>query len=98
MVNATLNTLVRYTGHAETVHLAPTPVPIGLAMRWIEDDRKTTENVQVYETTDRDGHPLHVVYVHFGAHRWRNADDVVDVFEIPAPALTHLGRPTWETP
>ncbi|MER5504165.1 hypothetical protein ABT052_02420 [Streptomyces sp. NPDC002766] len=46
--------------------------------------------VHVYATTDRDGIPLHVGYVHYTPGYWTGVTDVVDVYEIPTDALTDL--------
>ncbi|MFK0104764.1 hypothetical protein [Streptomyces sp. NPDC091217] len=46
--------------------------------------------VHVYATTDRDGTPLHIGYVHYTPGYYTDVTDVIDVFEIPTHDLTDL--------
>ncbi|MFD9629336.1 hypothetical protein [Streptomyces violascens] len=46
--------------------------------------------VHAYATTDRDGIPLHIAYVHYTPGFWTGVADVIDVYEIPTDALTDL--------
>jgi len=51
---------------------------------------KVVDAVHVYATTDRDGMPLHVGYVHYTPGYWTGVNEVVNVYEIPTDALTDL--------
>ncbi|WP_327431745.1 hypothetical protein [Streptomyces sp. NBC_01236] len=51
---------------------------------------KVVDTVHVYATTDRDGTPLHVGYVHYAPGYWSRVADVINVYEIPTDALTDL--------
>ncbi|MDD9378906.1 hypothetical protein M8Z33_20025 [Streptomyces sp. ZAF1911] len=51
---------------------------------------ESVDAVHVYAFTGRDGIPLHVVYIHHTPGRWHDANDVIDVYEIPTAALTDL--------
>jgi len=52
--------------------------------------RKVVDAVHVYATTDRDGTPLHIGYVHYTPGYWSRVADVINVYEIPTAALTDL--------
>ncbi|MDX3077309.1 hypothetical protein [Streptomyces sp. MI02-7b] len=51
---------------------------------------KVVDAVHVYATSDRDGTPLHIGYVHYTPGYWTGVTDVIDVYEIPTDALTDL--------
>ncbi|WP_326711662.1 hypothetical protein OG758_22750 [Streptomyces sp. NBC_01474] len=51
---------------------------------------KVVDAVHVYATTDREGTPLHIGYVHYTPGYWTGVADVIDVYEIPTDALTDL--------
>lgn len=89
MANATINTLVRYSGSDTNVSLRTEEIPARLAVRWIASDRQAAAHVHVYEVTDRDGNHLHVANVQHGP-RWERTDDVTDIFVIPSAALADL--------
>ncbi|WP_412076720.1 hypothetical protein ACLF6K_15870 [Streptomyces xanthophaeus] len=90
MQPVTLHTLMRHTGQARTVKWRPEHLSVDTARRLIRRGRRGNAAVRVYATTDRDGTPLHVAYVHFGPGLYDNVDAVTDIYEIPTEALTAL--------
>ncbi|WP_327168807.1 hypothetical protein [Streptomyces subrutilus] len=86
----TFHTLVRYRGNEFTSRWCPEQLSVDTARRCIGRGRRAAATVHVYETTDRDGHSLHVAYLHFGPGIWDNADFLTDIYEIPTEALTSL--------
>ncbi|MBV1947052.1 hypothetical protein [Streptomyces sp. BV129] len=72
-------------GRRLTAHLAAASI-----RRARNQSGKVVDAVHVYATTDRDGTPLHIGYVHYTPGYWSGVSDVIDVYEIPTDALTDL--------
>ncbi|MFD7237623.1 hypothetical protein ACFWAT_20235 [Streptomyces syringium] len=86
----TLHTLMRHTGQTTALRWRPEQVTTTTARQLIRRGRRANAAVHVYETTDRDGTPLHIAHVQFGPGLYDNVEAVTDIYEIPTEALTSL--------
>ncbi|MEU4727138.1 hypothetical protein [Streptomyces sp. NPDC023588] len=87
---ATLHTLMRHTGRTDTVRWRPERLTTSTARQLIRRGRRANAAVHIYETTDRDGTPIHIAHVQFGPGLYDNVESVTDIYEIPTAALTAL--------
>ncbi|MDT0347541.1 hypothetical protein [Streptomyces litchfieldiae] len=89
---AVLHTITKFSGggYPAGVACGKRSISIRDARAGINAARKYKADVQVHETTDRDGTPLHVAYAHYGPGTWDNAAFSTEIYEIPTAALTDL--------
>jgi hypothetical protein len=82
-------------GHALAVTLVdgrptrPIEAPLGSVRAHVRHAR-TKHTVHEYDITARDSTRLRIVAIRHAPGTWTNADDVVDVYEIPHEGLTAL--------